>query len=720
MQSIFSIFVLLLCFLFVFQTQLHAQSPVVLFTATSESVKKMVPQNAKLTFQKGCLNVVTEPDKMWPGFNVGKQNWNLSHCNHLLIDVTNDGNESISLACRLDSPEIDFQNGNLGTITQTFTVEPGESKKAKIDLPALLPSHFNEKFFGMRSGPGGVPVGKATSGKVPPFHKDAVAGLVLFINKAGKETHWRVKSIVAVPENDVQNMQNWSTMSVEQFFPMIDSFGQFKHADWPGKVKSVDELKKNIEIEKKDIAAHLGPNQWNQYGGDLSSPKVVDPSVKPGHFSVAKIDGKWWFVDPEGHIFWSHGTDCVRTETGTTPISDREFYYEGLPDRNDPIFKNCYGQGWWAPHNYYENKTPYNTFNFTESNLIRKYGENWREQSANLAHKRLRSWGMNTIANWSDPNIYYMRQTPYTVCFGTGGTKIEGSTGYWGKFPDPFAADFKENIEKTVQKDKEKYADDPWCLGIFVDNEIAWGNERSLAISAITSPPNQPAKIVFVDDLKQQYGEIGKLNSVWGTNHADWNELLLANEKPDENKAKADLDAFNQKLSEKYFEVIRNAVKAVAPNKLYFGCRFAWANDSAIKAAAKYCDVISFNFYRKHLNDVTLPEGIDKPIIVGEFHFGALDRGMFHTGLVPCKTQEERAAAYETYVRSALNHPNVIGTHWFQYGDQATTGRGDGENYQIGLLTITDSPYLETIDAVRRVGYNLYDIRSKKAEKKTK
>ena len=53
----------------------------------------------------------------------------------------------------------------------------------------------------------------------------------------------------------------------------------------------------------------------------------------------------------------------------------------------------------------------------------------------------------------------------------------------------------------------------------------------------------------------------------------------------------------------------------------------------------------------------------------------------------------------------------LVGTHWFQYGDQATTGRGDGENYQIGFLDICDTPYTETIQAARQVGATMYQRR---------
>ncbi len=84
---------------------------------------------------------------------------------------------------------------------------------------------------------------------------------------------------------------------------------------------------------------------------------------------------------------------------------------------------------------------------------------------------------------------------------------------------------------------------------------------------------------------------------------------------------------------------------------------------------------------------------------------------MFHTGLVRTANQAERAAAYAGYVRSGLGNPHVVGTHWFQFCDQPTTGRGDGENYQIGLVDICDTPYPETIRAVREVGTTMYEFR---------
>jgi len=110
-----------------------------------------------------------------------------------------------------------------------------------------------------------------------------------------------------------------------------------------------------------------------------------------------------------------------------------------------------------------------------------------------------------------------------------------------------------------------------------------------------------------------------------------------------------------------------------------------------------------------------LNSGADVQLIIGKFHFGALDRGLFHTGLVPVTDQRARAAAYREYVESvesALRHPQFVGTYWFQWQDEPTTGRVyDEENYQIGLVHIADTPYAEAIEAVRGAGHGMYRLR---------
>lgn len=217
---------------------------------------------------------------------------------------------------------------------------------------------------------------------------------------------------------------------------------------------------------------------------------------------------------------------------------------------------------------------------------------------------------------------------------------------------DPDSAAWAEGMRSRLAAAAAAAKDDPWCIGYFVDNEIH------------TS-----------------------LDPGW---------------------------------FERYYSQVSAAGRAVMPGTLYLGSRLDYhdwpdvpeSRREIVRIAAKYCDIVSFNFYKFTLDDVALPEGIDRPAIVGEFHMGALDRGKFHTGLRSVANQDQRAEAYRYYVRSALRNPAIVGAHWFQFYDESTTGRNDGENYQIGFLDICDTPYPETIAAARDIGYKVYAIRT--------
>jgi len=533
-----------------------------------------------------------------------------------------------------------------------------------------------------------------------PIDPAKVTQVLVFLNNPKSDHTFEVLDIRAVGQ--VQ------TLDSDTFIPFIDRYGQFKHAAWPGKIQSDADFQTRRDEEEKDLKAHPGSEAWDKWGGWAKGPQLK----ATGFFRVEKKGDTWWLVDPDGRLFWSHGVDCVCAWNATTPVTDRESYFAELPQAGSP-FERFYGTANWAPHGFYKGKPSYRTFNFTAANLQRKYGEESSRVFADLSHRRLRSWGMNTIANWSDASIFEMRRTPYTQTVSIHqAPSLEGSEGYWGKFYDVFDPAFREGVRRGMEGHRGKSAGDPWCLGYFVDNELSWGGqELDLAKWTVASPAGQKAKQAFLDDLKAKYGTVDKLDAAWGTSHASWEAWLESRAVPESDGAKGDLGDFSTRMAETYFQVCREEVKRVAPDNLYLGCRFAEHNDRAVRAAAKSCDVVSFNFYTENVVQEKLPEGVDKPMLVGEFHFGALDRGMFHTGLRGAANQEERAWKYKNYVEGALRHPNIVGTHWFQYGDQATTGRGDGENYQIGFLDVCDTPYPEIVQASREVGEELYSLR---------
>lgn len=674
--------------------------------------------DATIVQQDGKLRVEVGHTAERPGvtFRSPGGRWDLAGRAELETTVKNLSERPVTVHLAIDNPgskRAERQN----CCIESVTIPRGEEAAVRLKIRARVPAALQEKLRGMRGTPGGFASGGR--GTVDPAD---VAGISVYVYRPSADCVLEVSSIVASGSPAFPLPQR-----VDDLFPMIDRFGQYMHKDWPGKTHSYDDLAAERRREAADLAAHPGPSQWNQYGGWLGGPKLE----ATGRFRVEKWGGKWWFIDPEGRLYWSHGLVRVTWSCGYTPVTGREHLFGELPNR-DTAFAPFYGQSTWAISGLYPRGTE--TFNFSGANLLRKYGPQWQEAYPDVVHRRLRSWGLNTLANCSQPAIYLQRKTPYTATVysldsppedtpgATGyvatihddSRVIEGTSGGWGKFPDVFDPSFKATLLEEVALHRGKAVGDPWCLGYFPGNELNWGaDETTLARAVLASPADQPAKRVLVDELKAKYETIERLNAAWKAEYPSWEAMLRSTTPPEQDQGREDLAAFLGTIADAYFRQCREAVKEVDPEGLYLGCRFAgWSHAVVFRTAAKYSDVVSVNRYTETLDDLRLPEGIDKPVLIGEWHFGALDRGKFHPSLREVPNQQARGEAYEKYVASALRNPLVVGTHWHQYGDQSTTGRDDGENFQNGFVDVCDTPYVETIDACRRIGYRLYEVRA--------
>ena len=642
------------------------------------------------------LRVDTGHRERWPGITVAapSQGWDLSAHDRVVARVRNPGPGPVQVFCRVDN---EGANGTEHCVTGNGVVPPGAAR----DLVVWLPQHGQDTLGGKLFGLRGYPVARRQPGTLDPSR---VTQLLFFLSEPKQDQAFEVERVQA--EGASTPPTAWVT-DADPYFPLIDLLGQYRHKQWPGKAPSAAELPRLAAAEARELSTVAAPAGWDVYGGWKDGPQLR----ATGFFRTEKVGRRWWLVDPEGRLFFSHGIDCVRM-LDTTAIEERETWFESKP-WTAPEFAEFLTQG-FALKGHYAGRTV-RCFSFGGANLKRKYGDHWGDAVGGVIHQRLRAWGLNTIGMWSDEGVRLLHRTPYVDAIGSGGTKrIEGSEGYWGKFPDVFDSSFQENLRRSMEGRRGRSAGDPWCLGYFADNEMSWGDDLSLGLAVLQSPAEQAAKQAFLGDLRRTYGgDIAKLNQAWGTTNASWDALRESRTPPDKERARVDLEDFYLRVAETYFRGVRDAIREVAPQQLYLGCRFAGANARAAAAAAKFCDVVSYNLYQRSVADFAFNGGADVPLIIGEFHFGALDRGLFHTGLVPVGDQAERAQAYTDYVRGALRHPQFVGCHWFQYQDEPTTGRVyDEENYQIGFVSIADVPYAETVAASRQMGEAMYGLRS--------
>jgi hypothetical protein len=427
------------------------------------------------------------------------------------------------------------------------------------------------------------------------------------------------------------------------------------------------------------------------------------PGASTNHFFRAeKVNGRWWLISPEGHRFISKGVTTVQFAQDSIQGTDVSPYGEA-------------------------NKA--------------KYGgpAQWRKATAT----RLLGWGFNSLGAWSDDAVAEVtvdgKRLTYAPIVDLGarfvGEKQKAAAWLHGVFPDVFDPDFQRIAHEVARERCAPRTNDPWLLGWFTDNELRWGPDwrgsDELLTMFLMLPPSVPGKKAAVDLMRERYGDVKKFNDVWGTAFATWDALAQTNSvhapvvrkaiyqqnqetertanEADPKRAAfvADCEAFLARLAERYFQVTAEAVRAADPNHMNFGCRFAYVPPPpVIAAAAKYVDAISFNCYRLDPREVIRRySAFGKPLIIGEFSFRAEDSGLPNTrGAGPkVKTQAERAAAFKNYLALALQDPNLVGYHWFEYCDEPKEGRFDGENSNYGVVNIHDEVYVELTRAMTEI-----------------
>ena len=277
--------------------------------------------------------------------------------------------------------------------------------------------------------------------------------------------------------------------------------------------------------------------------------------------------------------------------------------------------------------------------------------------------------------------------------------------------------------ERAIAIASRDLRDDPWLIGYFADNELAWAapgedarSRYALAYATLRLTTDVPAKRAFLKQLRDKYRNQNGISKAWGIDLQAWElmedpgfEAPLPD--PAHPEIELDLQKFLRLYADTYFKTIADALKWHAPNQLLLGGRFSISTPEAVASCAQYCDVLSFNFYTAAPQfgyDWNVLRQLDKPVLVSEFHFGSTDRGPFWGGVSQVYREEDRGPAYAKFLSESLKEPQLVGVHWFQYLDQPVSGRLlDGENGHLGLLGITDLPFRGFVEAVRKANLAL-------------
>ncbi|HZJ57928.1 MAG TPA: hypothetical protein VFD89_06765 [Clostridia bacterium] len=636
-------------------------------------------EHALIKLNKGQGRLVYEGEPM----NLGEADW--KDAKYLVFDVKGYEDWDIPLL-------IEFWNPDNKTETPTLHYIVGLLPKIRTRVSLPLEALSSEEMFLTRT---------------PVKLKTVIHGDRVYLEEANRF------AISTRPSSFEQRLEitNMYLTDKEPDYPvpdvvLVDELGQYTKREWPGKVHSEDEmvnyLHRELETRNKNDLSEFS-DEWSIYGGWKGKQ-----FSSTGYFRT-EYDGKrWWLVDPEGYAFYSNGLDCIHPHEQFSHISGIEKFASWLPEK-DGKFRDAWrmSEGRWEASG--EGSEEYD---FAISNLIRAFGDKWFDSWAGMTKGRMIDWGFNTVANWSDAGFIRFAKMPYVWPMRDF---PETEKKIFRDFPDVFSDEYKVNALRYAQQLRE-FEGDRNMIGYFLRNEPIWAFvDMNIAEKLLENEHMTDTKAELIKTLSDKYsGDIAGFNAAWNLDLDSFGELKnsIRGATRLSPRALEDLEEFSRVMIERYVKIPSDAVKRVDPHHLNLGMRYGTLSRDNLAAGCENFDVFSINCYSMNPKDDLIKAGTltGMPVMIGEYHFGALDRGLMATGLRAVSSQSERGKAYRYYCENAAATKYCVGTHYFTLGDQSFLGRGDGENYQIGIVNVCNRPYEEIIGGMIETHKRIYEV----------
>lgn len=408
------------------------------------------------------------------------------------------------------------------------------------------------------------------------------------------------------------------------------------------------------------IPCVIDKSDFNRYG---SYYKLKTDST--GFYYVKKIDGRWWLIDPDGYA----GINMAVTSTIGIPAGRKMEAHLLLKD----IGFNGIGN-FVTPEK--QTKDDYNAHVFEKMSYTR------RSDSGGF-FQRFRSARKNVLKR----------------------SFLATST----KALDDIITIFDPEFEKycdTYAKEFQMYKNERELLGYFSDNEIYFGtNQLQLFLTEL--PDNDPNYIYAAEFAAEKGLSVETIKT-------SYSKITTATK-----------EEFAGRIAEHYYRISSAAIKKYDPNHLYLGSRLHGtmrAIAPVVKQSAKYCDVVSVNFYDRTTPaaQITHPnmwgawlDEFDKPAIVTEFYtkqatdeYPKQPGAGFHVG-----TQTHRGYFYQNTCFDLIKSKFYIGWQYFRWQDDYKPNAAQDQKFSNkGIVDVDLNEYIEMTAFMREMNSQIYRI----------
>jgi hypothetical protein len=379
---------------------------------------------------------------------------------------------------------------------------------------------------------------------------------------------------------DMQVIQTSFTLqpapAANQSLPLVDRYGQSVQSTWTGKVASDNDLAADDAAEQVWLQKHPPAQDVDQSGGMTNTRWSQKGS---GYYTVAKRNGYWWLISPEGNpVFYTGLCGPPGLNWDVTPITGREWEFATVPPDSGATAAGWVYDPWGVGDN-----THY--FSFITANLFSKFGANWRALSTARSAARLPSWGFTGLGKWSSP-VGTLPNLP--VLYVDSPTL---STGHIDPFDTTMTTAFRTALTAQIQS----YSGDPSAVvGWSWTNEIQGIVLASEAQAVLQLGASVPAKQAMIDYGVAQLhgGSVAAAAAAWGVQATTSAQLYATSPTP----PAADLELMREYYENAVHKFVYTTFKTVDPNHLYFGFWIVpgwWADPSDWLIAAANCDVLA-------------------------------------------------------------------------------------------------------------------------------
>lgn len=403
-----------------------------------------------------------------------------------------------------------------------------------------------------------------------------------------------------------------------------------------------------------DLHVSLKNIPEDQYGG-----RTDRSGRKTGFYHTEQVAGRWWVVDPAGHLYLQNGIATV--SQGASPKS--------------------------------------------KAALLKRYGtaESWMNETQKLLLEN----GNNGVGAWSDDkrlrNSSLQKEHPLSYAVNLdvmrsyglkrGGTyDVPGHKAYPEDTIFAFDPEFPAFADEYLKR-IDANRDDPNLMGYFSDNEIPlWLKNLD---GFLRLPKTDPGHLAAERWMAERHATV-------------ITDALRS--------------AFLEFEADHYFKIISDAIRKHDPNHMYLGCRYTAQQlkvPELFRALGKYAGAVSINYYSDWTPSKEMMEmwvaAAGKPFVITEFYVKGEDSGMPNrTGAGwEVRTQRDRGLFYQNFVLALIQSRGCIGWHWFKYQDNDPTdphAELSNVDSNKGILNVEYEPYQPLLSSMRELNRTMYSV----------